>query len=129
MADHNVDWEACADDDCVGVRLPTGGKCWAHADDSDLDAAFKRLGRDGRLDARGVPITAELLDRLLAAAPQDEHGHRVLTDARFDGATFQGDAWFGEVTFQRDARFGSATFQVAPDSAVRPSRVAPGSER
>ncbi len=46
MADHNVGWgwDTCADDGCVGVRLPTGGKCWAHAADSDLDPALKRSG-------------------------------------------------------------------------------------
>ena len=59
MADHNVDWEACADDDCVGVRLPTGGKCWAHAARLNLSRALKRLGDGGRLDARGVPPALE----------------------------------------------------------------------
>jgi hypothetical protein len=109
-ADSNIDWETCADG-CAGIRLPTGGKCWAHAADDDLDAALKQLGGDGRLDARRVPITQELLERLLAAAPHDDHNHAILTDARFDEATFQGDAGFDEATFQGDARFDEATFQ------------------
>ena len=84
-----------------------------HAEDSDLDAALKRLGEDSPVDARGVPITQVLLEHLLTAALHD-HGHAALTDvqilpgdlpgrrrvrrgnlpghAEFDGATFQGDA-------------------------------------
>src|SRR6266545_1910473 len=72
MPDHNVDWETCADDGCIGVRLPTSTKCWAHAVDTELELAFKRLGEHGLLDARGVLITQELLRRLLAAAPHDD---------------------------------------------------------
>jgi hypothetical protein len=48
------------------------GKCWAHADQPDLDAALEQLGANGRLDVRGVPISSELLRRLLDAAPHDE---------------------------------------------------------
>jgi hypothetical protein len=139
MADPTVDWETCADGDCAGVRLPTGQKCWAHAADADLEVALKRLGEDGRMDARGVPLTQELLKRLLAAAPRDDHGHTVLTDPRFDkaafkgkatfkggpgfygtvfkgtarffGATFEGTASFGGATFEGDAAFHGATFE------------------
>jgi uncharacterized protein YjbI with pentapeptide repeats len=110
MADP-VEWETCTDDDCAGVRLPTGSKCWAHADNSDLDAALKQLGEHGRLDARGVLVAEELLRRLLAAAPQDDQGHAVLTGARFDRATFEGNVRFDEATFQGDVRFVKATFQ------------------
>ncbi len=53
----------------IGVRLPAGDKCWAHAHGNDLQAALKRLGEDGRLDARGVPISKDLLHQLLAAVP------------------------------------------------------------
>jgi Pentapeptide repeats (9 copies) len=111
MPDHNVDWETCTDDRCIGVRLPTGSKCWAHAADTELDPAFKRLGVDGHLDARGVPITQELLRRLLAAAPQDDQGHAILTDARFEEATFRGFAKFDRTTFQGAARFDGVVFQ------------------
>src|SRR6266545_3599703 len=113
MPDHNVDWETCADDGCIGVRLPTSTKCWAHAVDTELELAFKRLGEHGLLDARGVLITQELLRRLLAAAPQDDQGHAILTDARFDEATFQGGAGFRGATIHGDVRFGGATFQRA----------------
>jgi uncharacterized protein YjbI with pentapeptide repeats len=122
VTNHDVGWEMCAHDGCLGVRLPTGGKCWAHAADTDLDPALKRLGEDGRLDARGVPITQELLGRLLAVAPRDDHGDPILTEALFHGAifrdravfreaTFKGNAGFNIVTFQRDAHFEGTTFQ------------------
>jgi hypothetical protein len=64
-----ITWRTCAEDGCIGACLPNGDTCWAHAIDADVDQALKRLGIDGRLDARGVPITPELLERMLAAAP------------------------------------------------------------
>jgi uncharacterized protein YjbI with pentapeptide repeats len=109
----NVEWEICAEGECLGVRLPTGGKCWAHAAQPHLNQALKRLGEDGRLNARGVPITQELLRRLLAAAPPDDHGHATLTEARFDKATFNGDALFDSATFRGAAWFAGATFRGA----------------
>jgi uncharacterized protein YjbI with pentapeptide repeats len=111
VTDDDVGWEMCAHDGCLGVRLPTGGKCWAHATDTDLDPALKRLGEDGRLDARGVPITQELLGRLLAVAPRDDHGDPILTEALFHGATFRDRALFREATFKGDAGFHIVTFQ------------------
>jgi len=111
----NIHWdvcEQCAKDDGIGIRLPSGGNCWAHAEGPHLDAALKRLGEDGRLDARGVPISQELLERLLAATPKDDHGDRILTDAEFVEATFKGGgAGFQRVTFKGDTRFDRATFQ------------------
>jgi uncharacterized protein YjbI with pentapeptide repeats len=128
MADRNVDWEKCAEEDCIGILLPTGGKCWAHASEQDLDVALKRFGEDGRIDARGVPITKELLQRLLAAAPKNDHGQPVLTNPRFDKATlegkttlksgpgfygtvFKGTAAFHRATFEGTASFGGVTFE------------------
>jgi uncharacterized protein YjbI with pentapeptide repeats len=113
MADHNSgwDWEKCTDSGCIGVRLPTGDKCWAHAAHSDLDPALERLGDYGGLDARGVPITQELLGRLLAAVPQDDRSHPILTNARFNRATFQGVAGFNGATFQGRAEFLGVAFQ------------------
>jgi hypothetical protein len=110
MADPDVDWETCAEDDCIGACLPAGGKCWAHATDSDLDSALKRLGEHGNVDARGVPIIQELLARLLAVVPRDDHGDAILTAARFNRATFHGDARFEWATFQAGADFEGAAF-------------------
>jgi hypothetical protein len=67
--DQGVDWPPCSEEGCIGIRLDAGGKCLAHADGQQLDAELKRLGDEGTIDARGVTISAELLDRILAAAP------------------------------------------------------------
>jgi len=115
MVDHTVDWQRCKDGGCNGVRLPSGVRCWAHATETDLNSALKCLGEHGHVDARGVPITQQLLGRLLAAAPQDNHGHAILTDVKFDRATFQDNAEFSGTTFQGVARFDGATFQSDAD--------------
>jgi uncharacterized protein YjbI with pentapeptide repeats len=107
----SVDWETCAEGSCKGVQLPTGGKCWAHADDQDLDAALQQLGEGGDLDLRGVRLIAELLQRLLAGAPKNAQGHTSLKNARFHQATFLGDAKFDGVTFEGEAGFTGATFE------------------
>jgi uncharacterized protein YjbI with pentapeptide repeats len=111
MADSAVAWKTCAAKGCIGIRLSSGGRCWAHANDSDLEAALRQLSQDGRLNARGVPITQDLLERLFAAAPHDEHGRPVLEDAEFSRATFQDDAWFLGIIFEGDAHFAGAVFQ------------------
>jgi uncharacterized protein YjbI with pentapeptide repeats len=121
VASRDSGWEACAEGDCRGVRLATGDKCWAHADDVDLDVALNRLGMEGILQASGAVITSALLVRMLAAAPRDAEGLPRLV-ARFDGAIFEKGADFGKVTFegpvnfegaifQGEARFGHTTFQ------------------
>jgi hypothetical protein len=137
MADvDDVVSKTCSVDGCLGARLTSGGRCWAHADEEHLDAALKRLGNGGRLDARGTTITAELLERLLAASSQ-AHELPMMTNARFDrasfegsanlehatfvgdvgfrGATFQDAAWFRKVTFQGTADFAQATFKGPAD--------------
>jgi uncharacterized protein YjbI with pentapeptide repeats len=103
--------ERCAENGGIGVRLLNGGRCWAHAGDQDIDAALKRLGEDGHLDARGVSITSELLERLLVAAPKDDQGRTVLTDSQFDEAIFKGEANFSNATFEGGATFIHATFE------------------
>jgi uncharacterized protein YjbI with pentapeptide repeats len=109
-ASKNVRWDTCAEDDCIGVRLPSGGKCWTHADDQDLDVALKRLSQDGDLDLRGVRLTSELLQRLLAEVPKNAQGHTSLRNAQFRQATFLGEAKFDWVTFEAEAEFEKATF-------------------
>ena len=47
----NTVWDVCTDcaaNGGIGVTLSSGGKCWAHADDQDINDALKRLGEDGR---------------------------------------------------------------------------------
>src|SRR6266511_466950 len=117
MADTAVlGWEVCAEVDsdglrCGGVRLAAGDRCLAHAAGQDVVVELRRLSDGGVLDARGVPITSRLLDRLLDAVPRNDNNRPVLNAARFDGATFQGEAAFTSATFRGKARFDGATFQ------------------
>jgi uncharacterized protein YjbI with pentapeptide repeats len=109
-------WETCVEADangvgCDGVRLATGDHCLAHAGEQDVGAELERLGNGGILDARRVPISGQLLDRLLAAAPRDDDGQPILKAPRFEGAVFRGQARFNGVTFQGKAEFSEATFE------------------
>jgi hypothetical protein len=107
----SVEWDTCAENDCIGVRLPTGGNCWAHATGQHLDAELKRLGEQGTLDARGVTISAELLNRILKAAPRAKRPNRPrFTKASFEDATFGNDASFEGVRFGDDASFEGVRF-------------------
>jgi hypothetical protein len=106
-----VEWRpTCEQAGCIGIRLASARKCLAHASEEDTAAALKRVGETGAIDARGVPITRALLERILAAAPRGENEKPLIKGCRFDWATFTGDAEFGRTTFTNDARFDKATF-------------------
>jgi uncharacterized protein YjbI with pentapeptide repeats len=107
-----VDWATCSEDECQGIVLQTGGKCLAHADSQDLDAELKRLSQEGTIDARGVTISAGLLDRILGAAPPDEDrpDRRRLIEANFAGADFGDHVRLAGATFGDHASFDRATF-------------------
>jgi hypothetical protein len=53
---------------------------------------------------------AELLNRLLAAAPHENH-RPTFAAAQFDQATFQDGAWFTDANFQGEAVFTEAIFE------------------
>jgi uncharacterized protein YjbI with pentapeptide repeats len=108
--DQSVPWTSCSTQGCTGVRLEAVAWCLAHAAVQDLEAELKRIGDEGTIDARGVQLSADLLRRILNAAPE-ENGRLIVKAARFDGATFQGVAGFREATFQGEASFPYATFQ------------------
>jgi uncharacterized protein YjbI with pentapeptide repeats len=105
----DIDWETCAEGGCVGVQLPSGDRCWAHADGHDVDTALDRVRAGDDLDGRGVVFTSGLLERVLDAVPIDD-GRTVVTDALFDGAAFEGFTDFGVTKFESDASFVGATF-------------------
>jgi hypothetical protein len=63
----------------------------AHATEEETAAALKLISETGAIDARGVPITRALLERILTAA---------------DRTTFTGPAGFGQATFTGAAGFG-----------------------
>jgi hypothetical protein len=101
----------CGEGGCIGVQLAQGGKCLAHASDEQRNETLTQFGETGEIDARGVPITAALLEQILAAAPRNGDDRPTFTATRFDQATFRGGAGFNGATFQGTAGFGVAIFQ------------------
>jgi uncharacterized protein YjbI with pentapeptide repeats len=113
MASEPPPWERCSQDDCIGAQLASAAWCLAHAAEhapEAFDAELNRIGQDGTVDARGVPISDELLGRILDAVPHQDD-RPTFTAVQFDQATFQGVALFSRVTFQDRASFYGATFQ------------------
>jgi hypothetical protein len=89
-----VEWPTCEQAGCVGIRLASARMCLAHASEEETAAALKLISKAGEIDARGVPITGALLERILTAAPRGENEEPILKDCQFDGATFTGDVTF-----------------------------------
>src|SRR5215211_5397472 len=117
-----AEWARCDQDGCIGVRLTTTTRCLTHAAEQApdvFDAELTRIRKEGTVDARGVVISADLLERVLTAAKVE--GHPTLAAARFDGATFQGQAQFREVRFRGDASFREAAFQGQAQFDGQPS--------
>jgi hypothetical protein len=108
-----VEWPVCEQAGCAGIRLASARLCLAHASEEETAAALKLISETGAIDARGIPITAALFERILTAAPRGENEEPLLKDCRFDWATFTGDAGFGGATFTGDAGFAEATFTGA----------------
>ena len=67
----DVGWETCSIDGCIGVRPKDAKGCLVH-DVQHRAAVLQRLGEDGRIDARGVTIDAELLAQILVAAARQD---------------------------------------------------------
>ena len=108
-------WPTCKQAGCIGIRLPSASMCLAHAGEEEAAATLKRIGETGEIDARGVPITPALLERILTAAPRGENERPLIKGCWFDRATFTGDVGFGRATFEGDAEFGQATFEGDAD--------------
>jgi uncharacterized protein YjbI with pentapeptide repeats len=106
----DVSWPTCDEPGCIGVQLDAARVCLAHATEEDRTAALKLVGETGVIDARGVPITSALLQRVLTVAPRGMNGQPLIKDCRFDNATFSGEARFEWTTFSDAASFGEATF-------------------
>lgn len=100
----------CVEDECIGICLNSSNKCLAHAGEEETAAALKVISQTGVVEARGMPITADLLDRIIAAVPRGENGKPLIKECDFGGATFTGDAFFDGATFAGDAWFVGATF-------------------
>ena len=96
----------------------------AGSDEQMIEHVLEQLRSEGTISVTGADISAELLARLLDAAPEDpnrpgqplfgnvDFRNATFKDvARFDGATFEGVALFDGATFERDAFFRGATFK------------------
>jgi uncharacterized protein YjbI with pentapeptide repeats len=103
-------WPACETGGCPGIRLDDDTSCWEHAPDRAVHRALERIADGGRLDARGVHVTASLLERILAAAPSDAEGDPHLQRADFRQCRFEPDASFTRVRFEGRTRFDEARF-------------------
>jgi len=99
-------------------------------DDDEFERVLARLETEGRIEAVAKRISAEHLERILDAAPEDrDHpGRSLFKDASFeeatfqggasfDGASFQGYTSFREASFQGDAQFDDTTFQAGAEFA------------
>jgi uncharacterized protein YjbI with pentapeptide repeats len=101
----------CTVHGCNGVRTPaTSTACWAH-DDKVAKTTLRQLSEGADLDARGILITPELLDRILSAAPRRTKLVPKFANVDFDGATFEGEASFDMVVFEGRASFYRAVFE------------------
>ena len=106
----DVYWETCTVDGCIGSRAREHARCLAHLRPGELAAALEAIGRDGKVDARGAKISADLLDRVLDALPRaPKRGHRF-AEALFGSAVFVGTVYLDSVEFEGDADFSGATF-------------------
>ena len=108
VAGREPEWARCGHDDCIGVRLPTKALCLAHAADQapdTFDAELKRIRVEGTVDARGVVVTTQLLEQLLAAVPHEDGDRPAFKAAHFNWAIFQGEARFSKATFKDYAFF------------------------
>jgi hypothetical protein len=109
-----AEWTLCSEEDCGGAAIAEGSVCLAHLGESELTTELQRVRTRRRLDARGVRIGEDLLDRIIAAVRLVESGKPVpwtgmFTKAQFpEGASFQGAALGGGTTFE-GVTFGDRT--------------------
>ena len=68
-----VEWSTCEQAGCIGIRLASARKCLAHASGGETASTLKLISETSVIDARGVPITRDLLERILVTVPQGEN--------------------------------------------------------
>ena len=95
----------CEQAECIGIRLPSASRCLAHASEEETAAAMKRIGETGQIEARGIPLTRDLLERILTAVPRGENEKLLIKGCRFTRATFSVGVSFANMTFNGSARF------------------------
>jgi hypothetical protein len=87
-------WPTCAHDAgrCTGRRIEGFEHCLAHLTAADLDIVLLRFTPGADLDLRGTPLTAGLLQRLLASMSEDPvHASPRLGHADFSYCHFSVD--------------------------------------
>ena len=122
-----VGWSTCGEVGCIGIRLDASWTCLAHATEEERAAALKLVGETGAIDARGVPVTATLLEQVLTVVPRGASGQPHIKNCWFDRATFTGNASFDRATFTGKSSFDRATFAGNAASRRRPLLATLGS--
>lgn len=123
------DWPACkAEGSCIGIPVDGQDRCLAHVDTGVRSGYLAGLRPGASVDLRGTPLSATLLDAILAATrTQDDPAE--LGDAKFQQAQFSGDATFVGVRFSGNASFDWAQFLGFALLSGRSSSGTPGSAR
>ncbi|MDA2807056.1 pentapeptide repeat-containing protein [Nocardiopsis suaedae] len=106
-----IGWDTCvAEEGCRGIQVAGTETCLAHLGPDALEAFLAGLGPGSDLNLSGTTISSGLLERLLDAL-RDEDGRKVLGQARFTDATFEGGVAFGDTHFTGHAWFVGAHFE------------------
>jgi uncharacterized protein YjbI with pentapeptide repeats len=100
----------CAAGDCPAEPAVPYDRCLGHVSAEELAEVVADYWPGGDLDARGVTLDTDRLDRILAGFREDRGQPALVRNAHFEGARFLGDASFRGVRFAGDARFGGAAF-------------------
>ncbi len=100
----------CDAEGCTGVRAVPHSRCIAHLDETSLQHVLAGLSPGADIDARNVPFTGPLVERLLAAVLDPGAGRPCLGTAGFRGARFDGNVSFSGVQFKGKAVFDGAWF-------------------
>lgn len=116
--------ELCSSRDCDSPPF-TDCHCLDHTEDAELEAAVNRWRLGKPLDARGLTISSEGLERLLRTLVQATKSQSKPLDpdqsacfpgtVLFDGAHFDGPADFSGVIFNGPASFDHAVFEGYAD--------------
>ena len=91
--------DQCKFERCIGIQLSNSPMCLAQAEETAQDHALQFINDGSVINLSGVPISRELLQRILATAPHDKDHRTLLNSPTFDNATFT-EATFKKVTFQ-----------------------------
>jgi hypothetical protein len=104
---------SCNGDKVLPLARPSTSYLASHRMSSDPDSwdtALQQLEGEGTLNAQGLSISADRLERIVDGARRYGEGRPVLREANFREATFEAPANFEGVTFEGETHFDEATF-------------------